>query len=444
MLELLFGHRHRTCDGMTRREIMQVGALGLGSLMLPNLLRARAQASARGAAQKDTSVVWLWLSGGPTHIETFDPKMDAPVEYRSAVGAVQTAVPGVHVGGLFPKMGTVADRMAFVRSFAHTNSGHGGGTHWVMTGRDHAGADSGVPPIWPSVGSVMAAVRGPSHPVTGMPAYVGLDGILGDGGAWLGASYAPFYTSGPARENMRLLVDAERLGDRKMLLETFDRMRRDLDRSGTMEGMDTFVRQAFGLVTGKAREAFDLAKEDPRVMSLYGSGFGQKLLIARRLCEQGCGLVTLAYANAAQGWDMHGSANQPAHRIEVQMGQAAPPLDHAVAAFIEDLAQRGLSEKILLVITGEFGRTPRINQFGGRDHWAPLSTLALAGGGLKMGQVVGESSARAEVPKSTPITPQDLLATVLHVLGIDPDVQFVDQAGRPQNMVYGKPIPELV
>jgi hypothetical protein len=193
---------------------------------------------------------------------------------------------------------------------------------------------------------------------------------------------------------------------------------------------------------GRAKEAFDLSREDPRTRDRYtsvGHGLGEQLLTARRLCEAGCGFVTLNYANSYQGWDMH-------EKIEPQLQQACPPLDKAVTTFLEDLAQRGLSEKILLVITGEFGRTPRINGAAGRDHWGPLCTLALAGGGLKMGQVVGESNAKAEVPKSTPIYPKDLMATIFHVLGIDPQAQFINPAGRPEYLLPdgAKPITELV
>ncbi len=436
MLSFIARRRHRNCEGTTRRDFLKIGALGFGStgLGLSSLLRARAQAASTGQPVKDTAVVWLWLGGGPTHIETFDPKMTAPVEYRSVTGEVSTVIPGVTLGGHFESMARVADRMAFIRSFAHTNSGHGGGTHYVMTGYDNRTIDNGGLPTRPSMGSICARVRGPNHPVTGMPTYVRLNGIGSDGPAFLGTAYAPFETNGQARRNMQLATPLERLSDRRRLLEDFDRFRREADQTGLMDGLDAFESQAFNLVLGKAPEAFDLRKEDPRIVERYGKGLGQQMLLARRLCEAGCGFVTIHYG----GWDMHGN-------ILRAMNGRGPEVDRAVATFVEDIFQRGLGDRILLVITGEFGRTPRINRNAGRDHWAPLSTLALAGGGLRMGQTVGESMPKADVPKTKPIHPQDLMATIFHVLGIPRDIQFVNQAGRPVYMIEnGQPIAELV
>jgi hypothetical protein len=279
-----------------------------------------------------------------------------------------------------------------------------------------------------------------------MPTYVRIQGLYADGPDFLGPANAPFDISGEARNNMNVQVGLDRLGDRRTLLKALDHVDRQVDRTGEMRGLDAFEGQAFSLILGRSKEAFDISREDPRIRSLYGPGLGEQLLLARRLCEAGCGFVTMNYANSPQGWDMHGAQNQPNLAIETQLRQACPPMDHAISVFLEDLAQRRLSENILLVITGEFGRTPRINQFGGRDHWGPLCTLALAGGGLKMGQVVGESSARAEVPKSTPILPKHLMATLFHVLGVDLETQFPDQFGRPQYLVPegAVPIRELV
>jgi hypothetical protein len=430
------------CEGHTRRDFLKVGTLGLTGLTLGGLLRGRAAAAAEGRSGKDTAVVWLWLGGGPTHIETFDPKMDAPAEYRSVVGAVPSNVPGVQLGGLFPQLARRADRLAFVRSFAHNDSGHGGATHFVMTGYDHPPADSGAPPARPSFGSIAARARGANNPATGLPTYVRLAGLYADGPAWLGTTYAPFDVGGQARANLNLRLPLEQLGDRRALLKKLDALDRRVDHSGLMDGLDAFDQQAFDLVLGRAKAAFDLQKEDPRVRDRFRAGtagLGENLLLARRLCEAGCGFVTLNYANSSQAWDMH-------NKMKPQLEQACPPLDRAVAIFLDDLKDRGLAEKVLLVITGEFGRTPRINGDAGRDHWGPLCTLALAGGGLRMGQVVGESSAKAEVPKTTPITPGDLMATVFHVLGIDPQTQVNDPSGRPTYLLPGgaKPIAELV
>ncbi|MCH5374245.1 MAG: DUF1501 domain-containing protein [Planctomycetes bacterium] len=434
MLDFRFRKRSRDCEGTTRRDFIKVGTLGLGALTLPQLLQARASAAANGSRVKDTSVIWLWLSGGPTHVETFDPKMTAPAEYRSVTGELPTSLPGVTVGGTFPKIASVVDRMALVRSFAHTNSGHGGGTHYVMTGYDNRNIDNGGLPTRPSIGSIVSRVRGPNNLETGIPTYVRMNGIGSDGAAFLGAAYNPFDPSGQARRNMSLVVDRGRLDDRRELLDGLDQVNRSIDRSRLMEGLDSFEQQAFHLVLSRSQQAFDLTYEDPRVVDRYGKGLGQQLLTARRLCEAGCGFVTINYG----GWDMHGNIKQSIER-------RAPELDHAVAALVEDINQRGVANNILLVISGEFGRTPKINGGGGRDHWAPLSTLALAGGGLQMGQVVGESAAKVDVPKTQPIRPQDLMATIFHVLGIDQRVQFVDQAGRPVYMIQdGKPIEALV
>jgi hypothetical protein len=434
MFNLLGSRQGTNCDGNTRRDFLKVGALGLTGLMLPDLLRARAQAAATGTPTRNTSVVWLWLGGGPTHVETFDPKMTAPVEFRSVVGSVKTNVPGIELGGVFPKMAKNMDKLAVVRSFAHRNSGHGGGTHWVMTGYDFPPADNGQAPIKPGLGSILARQRGANNPATGLPTYVRLSGILGDGPAWLGAPYAPFDVGGNARNNMNLKVTLDNLADRRELLKKFDTLNRDVDRTGLMQGLDSFETQAFDLILSRAREVFDVNREDPRVRDAYGPQLGQQMLMARRLCEAGVGFVTLHFG----GWDMHG-------QIAQAMKNLGPQVDRAVAAFVQDCTDRGLDQDILLVITGEFGRTPRINSGAGRDHWAPLSTLALSGGGLKMGQVVGESSAKAEVPKTTPITPQDLMATVFHVLGLPQDLHYKDPTGRPMPMINGgKPIAELV
>jgi hypothetical protein len=403
--------------------------------MLPDLLRARAAASSAGATTRNTSVVWLWLGGGPTHVETFDPKMTAPAEFRSVTGAVQTNVPGVEIGATFPKMAQVAKHMAFVRSFAHTNSGHGGGTHWVNTGYNFSAADNGGGQSKPGYGAILARHRGANNPTTGLPTYVRMGNILGDGASWLGSYYSPFDVAGNARNNMNLQVSADRLNDRRSMLHSFDTLDSELDRTGMMEGMNNFESQAFDLLMGRARETFDVTRESPSTLAAYGTGaLSRQMLLARRLCEAGVGFVTLNYG----GWDMHGN-------IGNAMRTRSPELDHAVSTFITDVVNRGLKDNILLVISGEFGRTPRVNANAGRDHWAPLSTLALSGGGLKMGQVVGESSSRVEVPKSRPIGPQDLMATVFHTLGIPQNLHFNDPSGRPVPMINGgRPIGDLV
>jgi hypothetical protein len=304
-----------------------------------------------------------------------------------------------------------------------------------MTGYDFPPADNGQAPIKPGFGSILARYRGANNAGTGLPTYVRMGGILGDGPAWLGSAYAPFDVAGNARNNMNRQVTLDRLGERRSLLHTFDGMSRDIDRSGLARGLDSFEAQAFDLLLSRAREVFDVSREEPRTRDLYGANpLAQQLLLARRLCEAGVGFVTLHFG----GWDMHGGIAQAIRNL-------GPRLDQAVAAFVQDTSDRGLDRDILLVVTGEFGRTPRVNGSAGRDHWAPLSTLAFAGGGLRMGQVVGESNSKAEMPRTRPITPQDLMATVFHVLGMPPDLHYNDPSGRPTPMVNGgRPIAELL
>jgi uncharacterized protein (DUF1501 family) len=434
MLDFVYGPARRNCEGTSRRNFLRVGGLGMGAMSLGGLLQHKALAAERGLRTSDKSVIWLWLSGGPTHVETFDPKMTAPAEYRSVTGEVKTNLPGVTIGGNFEQLSQLADKMAIVRSFAHTNSGHSGGTHYVMTGYDNRLADNGANPDRPFIGSIVSRIRGTNHPETGLPTYVRLGGIYADGPAFLGTAYGPFDPAGEARRNMALSIDQQRLSNRRAMLEGIDTVKRDIDRKGLMEGLDSFEQQAFNLILSRSQQAFDMKYEDPRVVDRYGRGLGEQMLLARRLCESGCGFVTINYG----GWDMHSNIKQ-------EMDRRGPEVDKAVSALIEDLDQRGMMDNVLLVISGEFGRTPKINGSGGRDHWAPLSTLAFAGGGLKMGQIIGESAEKVDVPKTTPITPQDLLATVFHVLDFDQRVQFTNQSGRPTYMIEnGKPIQELV
>src|SRR5262245_15581726 len=303
----LWGSRKGTqCDGGTRRDFLRVGALGLGAyglggLALPDLLRARAAAAQAGRTTRNTSVVWLWLGGGPTHVETFDPKMTAPAEFRSTVGAVQTNVTGLELGGVFPRMARVADKMAFVRWFAHRNSCHGAGTHSVMTGYDFPPADNGQGQNKPGIGAIVSRHRGANNPQSGLPTYVRIGGILGDGPSWLGSAYAPFDSAGNARNNMNLQVSPERLQERRSLRQSFDTINRDIDRTGLMNGLDAFEQQAHDLLLSRARETFDVTREEPRTLDMYGNNnLARQLLLARRLCEAGVGFVTLSYG----GWDM--------------------------------------------------------------------------------------------------------------------------------------------
>jgi len=456
-------------DGMSRRSFLRVGSLALGGLTLPGLLRARAAASSKESLLKDKSVIFLFLHGGPSQFETFDPKMDRPEGIRSATGEVRTTLPGITFGGTLQKLARQAHRLSIVRSFVT-----GDGNHDIkpVLGRHTSGAN---------LGSIYARLAGTTHPITGLPRNVALFpqavdpnaqpanmsfGKFADTGP-LGRAFAPFVPGGEGtmQQDMQLSIPRARLDDRRGLLASLDDLRFKLDQTGAWEGMDHFEEQAFDTILGGAAEAFDLSREDPKVVASYDTAplirpeqiskqwnnhknyadnantLGKLLLMARRLCERGCGFVTVT-TNFV--WDMHADVNNAT--MTEGMGYVGVPFDHAVSAFIEDVEARGLRDKILLVACGEMGRTPRINPKGGRDHWGGLAPLLLYGGGLKMGQVIGQSTRDGGEPSSTPITMDNLVATIMHTLM---DVgQVRAMAGVPRevaNVVNGhQPIRELI
>ncbi len=461
MLEIVTGQSRPNCQGTTRREFLQIGTLGLGGISLASLLASKAVGQTPRDAVRDKSVVVLFLTGGPSQIETFDPKMTAPSEYRSVTGALSTTIPGVEFGGTFPKLAACADQMAIIRSFTHGVSDHTKAVQQVIRG--------GNPVNRAGMGSVVSRLRGTSDPANGMPTHVFLSAQERDrqfnkerlrlldaaGPGDLGGAFAPFPLGGDSQVNadLQLRTSRARLDDRLALNTALDQLSRQLERRGTLQSFDTFTQQALDLVLGKSRAAFDISRESPALIERYDtsrfvtgihadrpSTLGKQLLLARRLCEAGCGFITIHNP----GWDMHGGDTQL--DMPGGMEELGRPVDHAVSAFLEDVKERGLSETILLVITGEFGRTPKVKDNGGRDHWPRLSTLAFAGGGLRMGQVIGRSTAKAEEPRSDPITLDDLFATVMHVLF---DVQTLrTQARIPRDILTllqrGKPIRDLV
>lgn len=454
----------RYCDGVARRDFLRIGTLGvggasLGGLTLSQLLTLQAQARIQDLHYvRDKSVVFLYLSGGASHIETFNPNMDEPAPYRSLTGEVATSVPGLTFGGTFPRLARQAHRMSVVRSFRHPIGGHEQAhVHVLSGGTDPRGqAREGH-----SIGSAYARLRGPNHPRTGMPTYSLLTETEVDGqyrkeigrvrkGSWpgiFGPASAPFEHGGfwseggkskkksPKKrrrksskpsaslaDDMELIVTPDRLNARRGLLNSLDRLRRELDESG-VEAASKFQEQAIDLILGSAAEAFDLSTEAPKLIERYDtsaiqighkrfrpSTLGKQMLLARRLCERGCGFVTVHSA----GWDMHADGNNPG--MVKGMNMLGITLDQAVSAFLDDVHERGLGEKILLVITGDFGRTPKINNRGGRDHWANLGTLAFAGGGLPMGGTIGRSDRQNAKPASEPISPQQMMGTILHTV----------------------------
>jgi hypothetical protein len=441
MLEIR-GPGYRCCDGLSRRSFLKVGLLGLGGLTLADHLRLKARAAEAGRPTRDTAVIQFWLGGGPSHLDMYDLKPDAPAEFRGEFREIATRVPGTRISEHLPLQARLMDRLSVVRSVSHTNPGHGMGTHWMMTGY--------VPTIEindnlnPSTGSVVARMRGANAPQ--LPAYVCLPNPPPSANAaYLGVEYNPF-TPGNDPNNanfqvrdLRLVgsVDLNRFRNRRELLRGVDTLRRDADLHGVAQGYDRFYQEAFEIVTGEAcRRAFDVHAEDARVRDRYGrDSWGQSALLARRLVEAGVTYVTVNMG----GWDTHGN------NFESLKRNLLPKYDRALAALIEDLHQRGLDRKVLVMTYGEFGRTPRINNQAGRDHWPGAMSVVFAGGGLRMGQMIGTTDSRAEYPTSRACGPQDVLATMYHVLGIDYRHEFHDAAQRPMAILNeGRPIDELI
>jgi len=397
-----------------RRDFMKVGGISaaLSSVGLTD-------ANAANLPTGEKSVVWLWLGGGATHIETFDPKPMAPEGVRSTNGAIMTKGDFL-LGGNFLKLAARGDKISVVRSFAHRNSSHRTGTHWVMTGHNSSDNTPQSMQQEPSYGSIMSSTYGANHPLSGMPTYVKINGITFDGPAWLGGQYKPYEASGEGVENLKSRVENNRFLERRNLIGGLDKLKIEND----LEIWPDLRKQSFGLILGKASEAFDLKKEPEPSRDKYGSGLGEQMLLARRLVENGTKFVTIHYG----GWDMHSN-------IAKSLDGRMPPLDHALSTFIDDLQDRGMSKNVLLVVTGEFGRTYRVNKNGGRDHWPQLSPLMLSGGEFDMGRAIGESTSKVETPKSDPFGPKDVTATLFAHFGIDPQTQKTDFAGRPRYFV---------
>ncbi|MBM3982343.1 MAG: DUF1501 domain-containing protein [Planctomycetes bacterium] len=437
----------RNCEGASRRSFLKLGALGLGGLALPDLLRLRAAEATAGKLAADTAVILLWMDGGPSQFETYDPKPDAPDEYRGPYKPIKTKVTGVQFCELLPKQAELADKLTVIRSCAHKESGHGSAVKNLNTGYPHPPNTNEGTFLYPATGSTVAkvreGVRGKLPHYVCVPTVTVFKGEVG-GGAYLGTAYEPFGVNpvdGPKAVQVPGELTAERLLNRKALLSSVDKLRRDVDTSGMMEGMDTFTRQAFEMVTGKAaREALDLSLEPGRTREQYGTAgdrghsWGQSMLLARRLVEAGVSFVTVGCG----GWDDHGDG------LTKKLPQRSAVFDTALSALVEDLHERGLNRKVLVLAWGEFGRTPRLSK-GGRDHWPNSMSVLLAGGSLKTGQVVGSTTEKGEKPKDRPLHPNDVLATVYKHLGIDHTKAFTNPAGRPVPILpHGEPITELL
>jgi uncharacterized protein (DUF1501 family) len=447
---------------MPRREFLRVGTLALGGLSLSELLAHRA---AGGQQSCHTSVILFWMWGGPSQLETFDMKPAAPSDYRGPLMPIRTKVPGIEICEYLPLLAQRADRFSLIRSLHHEMSAHNDGSIEVLTGRTPRVPDptSQAHSEHPDFGMVAARVRGPR--VDGLPQYVGVQRApFMTNPAYLGVAHRAFDTGDPSRPgfsppNLTLVsgVDNCRLDDRRSLIQQFDRFRRTADVTGSMEGIDNFRTDAFQLLTSRTvADAFDLTRESATTRNRYGRHrWGQSCLLARRLAEAGAAVVNIdatATCDTSKNfsWDDHAGA----FHLDYAQRERLPQMDQALAGLLDDLQSRSLNQRVLVLACGEFGRTPRVThapvnfsgQIGlGRDHWPQAFSALIAGGGLRMGQVVGETNSKAEFPLHNPVTPQDLMATVYRHLGIDPSRAFLDFSGRPVPiLVSGRPIAQLV
>lgn len=422
-----------------RRCALRVGALGLGSLS--NLIAGPAHATEERPT-KGRSVIHVFLGGGPSHIDMFDMKPAAPSEIRGEFNPIATSLSGLSVCEHLPHLARVMDRVAVIRSVSHAEPNHLPASHWVMTGyRPTVAAPRNFNPY---CGAVVSKLRGAN--VTGMPAYVGIPRkqIFG-GSAYLGAAFNPFTTvTEPNAEDFQVRslslparMNEARLNDRDGLRRDLDRLARHIEQTTDEQSWDLFTHDALRMVTNPVvRNAFDIQREPASIREFYGRTVtGQRCLLARRLVEAGATFVTVLSGGE---WDTH------ATNFEILKNKSLPLLDRALAALVTDIYQRGLDERVLLVVSGEFGRTATINKEGGRDHWPGAMTLLFAGGGMRVGQVIGATDSRAMYPTTRPYSPGDVLATIYDFLGIARDVEFKDATGRPLPLLpEGHPIAEL-
>lgn len=442
----LFGPRSGGyCDGVSRRGFLKIGALG--SLSLADVLRAEAQA---GRSPGSKAVINIFLAGGPPHQDMWDIKEDAPAEIRGEFKAIDTKVPGIRIGECFPRIAQIMDKCVAIRSVVECSGDHDGFqcmTGWRRQDLQNLGGR-------PSMGAAVARLLGPLDKA--VPPFVGLSqptshmpwSESGPAG-FLGPGYGPFKPDGPGMVNLTLNgVTVDQLADRRRLMAGLDTLRRDLDRSGTLEGMDAFTERALGVLTSsRLVKALDLSNEPAAVRERYGDGkpykyqydgaptVNDQLLVARRLVEAGVRCVTLSYGR----WDSHGANFDLVRDHGVK-------LDQCFSALVEDLEQRGMLDDVTVIAWGEFGRTPRVNASAGRDHWPPVSCALMAGGGMRTGQVIGATNRLGEFAKERPVPMQEIFATLYHNLGIDPaEATIIDPTGRPQFLVdHREPLPEVV
>lgn len=442
----------RHCDGHSRRHFLKIGGLSLGGMSLPQILRAEeSSAASRGQSQSHKAVIMIYLSGGPSHQDMYDLKMEAPLEIRGSFRPIATNVQGIEICEHLPRLATMMDKVAIIRSLYGCPDQHA--SDLCMSGYP-IGAQ-GRQENHPSLGSAVSRLQGPVDP--SVPPFVGLTiktrhapysnpGFPG----FLGTGHSAFQPDGQGMADMRLNgITLDQLRNRQALLTSFDQFRRQIDQQEIYRGVDALSQKAFDVLTSsKLVEALDLEKEDPLVRDRYGRGssdpaFGEdagphwmdQFLMARRLVEAGVRCVTLSFGS----WDRHGANFE---RLPTQLAM----FDQGITALVEDLHRRGLQDDVSVVAWGEFGRTPRINKDGGRDHWPQVSCCLLAGGGMKTGQVIGSTNRLGEVPQDRPVHYQEVFATLYNRLGIDVGAATIpDQAGRPQYLVdHRDPIRELI
>jgi hypothetical protein len=420
------GQGKRFCDGLNRRNFLKIGAFGAG-LSLAGMLRAQA---ATPSSTSRKSAIMIYLPGGPSHMDMYDLKPEAPMEFRGEFKPINTNVSGVQICEHMPLQAQMWDKLACVRSLVGVDE-HSDAQ--VMTGYSE---NTNRTAHHPSFGAVMSKLRGNASG-NDVPPFVSLRGMSpGTEPGFLGIAHRPFTPDGPGVQNLHLPggVDTGRMDDRKALLTSFDSVRRDIDQTGTMKGIDSFVARAFDMVaSGTVRRALDLTREEPRTRDRYKGV--EQFLTARRLIEAGVGCVTLAIG----GWDTH-SDNF------VTLKRQLPEVDRGIANLINDLHDRGMENDVVTVMWGEFGRTPKVNNSnGGRDHWSPAMSALVAGGGMKMGQMIGTTSSRGEYPRDRKYTVPQLLSTLYRAIGIDPSQTFPSGSGRPMYILDERdPVTELL
>jgi hypothetical protein len=454
-----------------RRNFIKAGLAGMGGLTLPDLLRQRAGAANAGKSLPGKkAVILLWMAGGPSQIDTWDPKPDRPLQNRGPFATIPTAIPGVRFCEHIPKQAAMMDKITIIRSVDATGSNHEPNTVFQTGNREAEPRSNNLAKYYPAIASIIAKHHGSNHPA--MPPYVsfskGRSHIAYAG--YLGKQYDPFpgdkatklpiydsvgIDSGQISEGdlfkLPKEVDLTRIGDRTTLLKKFDVLRREMDNSGNFDAMDRFGQQAMEIVAGaKARDAFDLSREPERTREKYGKHLWfQQALLARRLVEAGVSFVTLdlSYHTASGTWDTHGDNIPPYGGISKGLKPLLPLFDHLFTTLIQDLEQRGLLEDVLVVAMGEFGRTPQMGTQGstdGRNHWPKIMSMALAGGGLKHGRVIGASEADGGTIKERPVLPGDLAATIYQHMQVPLDATYLDPSGRPRFILdHGQPIQEL-